>query len=300
MFIVRPVTISGSIFVSSTVAESEAVWSSGTTYADGAVVRGHTTDTAHLTYESQQAGNTNHNPTTDDGTWWLATGATNRWKMFDGSITSQTQAADEIEVEVMPPGLINTASVQNVSAASVQFVMTDDDEGVVYDQTFSLVSDSGIADPYAYCFEPIERVGELTITDLPPYAGASLTMTLSATGETVKCGALIIGQGRNVGGTQYGATVGILDFSRKERDRFGNYSVAEGAFSKRANFTVMVENTYVDQLQILLASLRATPTLFVGSETYGSTTVFGFFRDFNVEIAYPTKSLCTIELEGLT
>lgn len=299
MLVVRPVTITDDILISSSVPESEAVWSSGTTYAADAIVRGHTDATAHKLYESQQASNTNHNPTTDDGTWWLEIGPTNTWAMFDTTISTQTEDENEIEVVIEPPGLVDTISVQAVSAASLRIIQVDDDEGTVYDETFSLVSDSGITDPYAYCFEPIERLSELTVTGLKPYAGSTVTVTLAADGETVLCGALIPGLSRDIGGAQYGATVGIIDFTRKSRDAFGRYTVIPGAFSKRANFQVMVENTFIDQLQNLLTSLRATPTLYVGSETYASTTVYGFFRDFNVEIAYPTKSLCTIEIEGL-
>jgi hypothetical protein len=124
-------------------------------------------------------------------------------------------------------------------------------------------------------------------------------VTLEAPGETVLCGALIPGLSRDIGGAQYGATVGIIDFTRKTRDTNGNYTVIPGAFSKRANFQVLVENTFIDQLQNLLISLRATPTLYVGSDAYAITTVYGYYRDFNVEIAYPTKSLCSIEIEGL-
>ena len=299
MLVVRPVTITDDILVSSSVPESEAVWSSGATYGANAIVRGHTDATAHRLFESQQAGNLNHNPTTDTGAWWVEIGPSNRWAMFDTTISTQTEAEDEIETVTAPPGLVDTISVQAVSAASLRIVQEDDDEGVVYDETFSLVSDSGITDPYAYCFEPIERLSELTVTGLKPYAGSTVTVTLEEPGETVLCGALIPGLSRDIGGAQYGATVGIIDFTRKTRDTNGNYTVIPGAFSKRANFQVLVENTFIDQLQNLLISLRATPTLYVGSDAYAITTVYGYYRDFNVEIAYPTKSLCSIEIEGL-
>lgn len=300
MLVVRPVTVDDTVFVSSTVPESEPVWSSVTSYAQGAVVRGHTPATTHRLFESQQSSNSNHDPTTDTGTWWIETGPSNRWAMFDTLIETQTEADDEIGAVVQPEGIVDTVSVQAISAATLRVVQTDDGEGVVFDETFNLVSDSGITDEYSWCFEPIRRLTEKTITGLKPYAGASVSVTLEAEGETVKCGALVPGLSRWVGRTRYGVQVGILDFTQKSRDQYGRYVVIPGSYSKRGAFPILVENTLIDELVDLLAGLRTTPTLYVGDEDYASTTVYGYFRDFNVEIAYPTHSLCSLEIEGLT
>jgi hypothetical protein len=46
--------------------DSTAAWDSGTTYGLDAYVIG----SDGFKYQSEQAANTNHDPTTDDGTWW--------------------------------------------------------------------------------------------------------------------------------------------------------------------------------------------------------------------------------------
>jgi hypothetical protein len=135
---------------------------------------------------------------------------------------------------------------------------------------------------------------------MPAYASPIVNVTLNAPGEQVKCGALLLGPFAEVGDTQFGATVGIQDFSVKQPDDFGNYFIVQRAFRKRAAFTVMIDAVRVDTLQQLLASLRATPAIYIGADNYASTAVYGFFKDFTIEIAYVKESVCTIEIEGLT
>jgi hypothetical protein len=298
MLLIRPATIDDAALVSSNVAESEPAYNPATTYAKDAVVRGNTTPTAHRLFESLVASNTGNALT--DNTKWLEIGATNRWRMFDTIVDTQTERAESIAVELTTPGRVDSVAVLNCSASAVQVVMTDPVEGVVFDETIPLVSPSGITDWYAYFFEPIERLTDKVITGLPPYAGAEIAVTLLAPGSTAMCGALVIGQSKDIGDAQYGATVGIKDFSRKEQNDFGDYTIVERAFSKRVNFTIWMPAGNTDQVQNLLATYRATPIVYVGSEAYGSTVVFGFYRDFNIELSGPVHSMCSIEIEGLT
>ena len=50
----------------------------------------------------------------------------------------------------------------------------------------------------------------------------------------------------------------------------------------------------------MLAAYRAEPMLWIGSEQYASTWVYGFYRDFSVEITFPNQSYLNLGLEGLT
>lgn len=297
MKIIRPFDVTPAALTSSSVPETDyAAWSAATTYALGARV---IVVADHMIYESLQATNLNHTPSTSP-TWWLAVGATNRWKMFDNMLTSQTSNTNSIVVTIATTGRNDSVALLNVSAATARFVMTDAVEGVVYDKTYSLISTDGVGDWYSYFFEPIVRKTDIVELEMPPYANAALTITLTDTGSTVLCGACVVGQKRDIGGTQYGAKVGIQDYSIKTKDAYGNYSILERAFNKRATFTVQISGSMVDQLQTMLASYRAIPIVYVGSELYGSSIVYGFYKDFTVDIAYATTSICSIDLEGLT
>lgn len=277
------------------IGNTYAIWDSGTSYAADDIVISAAT---HREYQSIAGSNLN-NPVTD-ATKWTDLGSNNRWRMFDGSVTSQTENPDSIDVEIDTIGRIDSVALLNVDGISATITMTDAVDGVVFDETFSLVSPSGIIDWYSYFYEPIERLADLYVGDMPAYANATIGVIIDGGEAPAKCGALITGLSKEIGLTEYGAKVGITDYSRKTLDDFGNYSVVERAFSKRADFTVWIDSGLTDQVQILLSRYRAEPIVYVGSEAFGSTLIYGFYKDFSVDIAYPTKSICTLQIEGLT
>ncbi len=242
-------------------------------------------------------------------TYWIEVGATNRWRCFDQSISSQTTNADTIVNVITAEGIVDSVVFLNVDAVSYTITQTDITDGVVVNTTGSLVADSGILDWWAWSFEPVIRITDKVISGLLPYANSAVSITLTDTGGTPKCGGMIVGLSKDVSyvsdagnhvGTELGIKVGTQDYSVKQRSDFGDYTILERGFSKRANWSVFVESTYVDALQNLLASYRATPVVYVGSGDYGSSIIYGFYKDFDVDIAYHTKSVCTISLEGLT
>lgn len=296
MKIVRPIDIAAAL-VSTNVPETVAQWLVGTTYAADEVVRG-TGDNAHRLYVSAAGSNTGHAVT--DAAWWTFYAATNAYSMFDQSIGRQTTNADSIVVEFDVTGRIDTAAFQNVSAESIQIVVTDAIDGVVYDETFIMVSDSGITDWYAYFTEEIVRIADLTVTELPgAYANPTIEATLLDAGQTVACGEMILGAARHIGGTKWSPTGSIQDYSTKEADLFGGFNVVERAYAKRWSFQVLVAAGFVDTLYDMLASYRATPILYIGDDDYNAMAVFGYFRDFSIDVAYPAQALCSLEIEGL-
>jgi len=164
----------------------------------------------------------------------------------------------------------------------------------------NLQSDSGVTSWYSYFTEAIAYNTEAVLTEIPLYANPTISVTISAADGVVSCGTMVVGQSRELGGAVYGAKGGIQDYSRKETDDFGNYTLVERSYAKRNTFRVVCENGGVDEIFNLLAEVRATPVVWLGTDDYALTWSYGWARDWAVEIAYPTKSFLTIEIEGLT
>ena len=298
MKIIRPYAVVDTTLTVCNVPETDyAGYNAATTYAAGTmvIIAG---ANVHKIFESLQAGNTGHDPITSP-TWWLDRGATNRWKMFDTLVNSQTEYAGNITFSLKITGRVNSIALLNIYAASVRVVATAVVEGVVFDRTVDMRSDLGTVDWWSWFFESPEWDADAVITDLPMYSDMTLSVTLTSIGGVARCGACIVGLSKDLGDTQYGASVGIQDYSVKTVDTWGNYSILERAYSKRASFTVNANNNTIDRLQSILAGYRATPILYIGSEEFGSTAVLGFYKDFSVSIAYCSFSVCTIEIEGL-
>lgn len=231
---------------------------------------------------------------------WSKVSATNPWRMFDESVGSQTNKADSIVVSIQGRDYIDTIGLFDIAGTAAHAVITDATAGVVYDVTHDLMDYSGLTDEWAYCFDPVEYLSSLVLFDLPMYPDCVIDITITNTGATALCGACLPCSSRDFGFSQLGASIGIQDYSVKSQDDWGNYTITERAFAKRASFDVVVENTLINRLQTVLEEYRATPALYIGADDYTGTMVYGFYKDFNVVIAYQDQSICSIEIEGLT
>jgi hypothetical protein len=299
MKIIRPVTVTDAVLDSSNVAENDfPEWSASTTYALGATVISLTT---HRVYESLVGSNLNNNPTTDDGTNWLNVGATNRWKAFDRTLTDQVVNTTSIEYSFVTTTIVNSIAFFNVDAADVSVTVTDAVDGVVYDKVVSLVDNSAVLDWFSYFFEPIVRKSELVLFDLPNYTVVTLDVSIStATGSPAKVGEIVFGNQKTLGFTNYGTSVSIQDYSTKDTDAFGNVTITERRFAQLIDYDVKVFTSDVRSVQRTLSEYRSTPIVYSGTDdgAYGDL-VYGYYRNFGINISTPSLSDATIEVEGL-
>lgn len=301
MDVILPVTVTDSILTSSTVPENDyAQWSSLTTYATGNRV---IVISTHKVYESLISSNLNNNPVTDDGTRWLEVSATNRWKAFDKKISEQVSQASSIEYVFDPTGeLVTSIAFFGLGASSLTVTFETLAAGTYFDETYSLIDNSYVFDWYSYFFEPTRYLEELVVNDIPPYLSPTITVTISEPSATAEVGQIVFGRSVNLGLAQYGTNVSIEDYSRKERDVFGNPIIVQRAFSQRAEFDFTVPTESVRRVQSVLSGIRTTPVVWnLGSDTsqYG-TTIYGFYKDFSITLSTPSLSYGTVEVEGLT
>lgn len=277
------------------LADTYAEYNAGTTYDDGDIVISTTTNRA---YESLQGANTGEDLT--DPAWWLDLGPTNRFRMFDNSTSSQTSNGAQIAVQVQVSGRADSVALLNIVGAEVRVVMETVEDGVLFDETFNLVSDSGIDDWYEYFFEPIVRRGDYLVLGLPIYGDPKISVTLTEPDGSARIGALIIGFSRDLGYAVHPMRTGIQDYSRKDVDDFGNFTIIQRNFARTGNFKVAVEQGAIDAMSALLAEYRAEAVVWVGVDSFASSWIYGFYKDFTFDHASPNDAYLNIEIEGLT
>jgi hypothetical protein len=171
---------------------------------------------------------------------------------------------------------------------------------IVYSST-STLDGTLIADWYQYFWEPYAIATEAVFLNLPPYPDAHITATLTGSGE-VSVGQFVLGTVYDIGQTQAGANLGIIDYSRKDITATGAATLVKRKFSKRMSASVVVLSAQMARVNRTLAELRATPCVWIGGDidTQDQLIIFGFYRDYSIDIAYPQYSLCSLEIEGLT
>lgn len=294
MQFIKPVSISDATLISSTIAEIDySAWASGTTYALGDKV---ILTSTHRVYESLQAANTNRNPTEAASTWWLDIGPTNRWAMFDDVVSTQTTANASMTVSIAP-GMANGLAIINMSGVNSIDVTMTVDATVVYSRSIDLIS--AVSDWYGYFFDSIIDRTDYVITDLPLYASGVIEVVFSGA-STMAIGVLAAGVVSDLGLAKYGAKIGITDYSKKDTDDFGNTIIVRRAFSKRFTVDLELSSADVDAIASKLSDARSIPCVWIGANNlYQSLIVYGFYRDFSVDIAYPAISYCSLDIEGL-
>lgn len=263
--LIQPVTINDSVLTASNVPENDApAWGAGTTYGDAArVIAG------HRVFESLTAGNVGNDPLTTTGKW-VEVGPTNRWAAFDQALGTVMAAAAPIVV-TLASGTADALALLDVTGVAVRVQANG------YDRTQAVAP------------------GALTFTDLP---GGAITVTIAGPG-TVSVGTLLIGRMVALGVTEASPTAGITDYSRKEVDDFGEVTIVQRAWSKRMQARALIRADAVDTVFDRIATLRAVPALWIGDGDSDALTIYGFFKDFSIEIGDTTAKL-SLTVEGLS
>ena len=305
MKLINPIKFVDTMLISTTAANdpTEASYSASVTYALGVIVV-----YQNRRYRSLQANNLGNTPgflTT--ATWWQLLGATNQYAMFDEQVSTLTEATAPFTVQLQPNTAINSIALINVTADLITVKVRDGVGGPFIYEKIEGINSTSILDWYQYFFtDPFIVRKQLIFSEIPESVDPVVIIELSnAVGNTdpVNIGYAIMGNIEVIGTTQYGAGIGIIDYSRKETDEFGNTTFVVRNFSKRLNATVLVDTSSLNRVNNLLYSIRANPVVWIGSNDPAydeSLVVFGFYRDFNTEIAYPLYSTCSLEIEGLT
>ena len=297
MRVIKSIETTDAILTYSNILENEhPLWVAGTNYSvDDKVIY------QHKIYNRITGGDGNIPPDLDL-THWLDLGATNKYRMFDNIISSVSSRTGGIQFTLTPNQVVNSIALLNVNATTVRVVMTDPVEGVVYDQTRELRSSSEVTDYFSYFFAPLVTLSDLNTAvflDLPSKPTATLTVYISSGTGLVEVGEVVYGIQSVIGRTNYGTSVGIKSYSRKETDEFGKVTVVKRKNSKYCEYDVDIDNTNLGYVQRLFQDIDSVPCVFIGNPDMEELIVYGFYSDFKSTISFPTVSKCTLRVEGL-
>jgi len=326
--VLEPIAITDAVLISSSVAEDDAIeWSPAGGYPAGTrVIRRGT----HRVYESIIASNIGNDPAETVGAW-IDVGSTNRWAMFDQAIGSTTTDDNVITIALRPGPAVSGLAILDTNAARVRV------QAPGYDRTVAVTGGATSA----------------LFLDLVASAGASLTVTLTAVGNTaqrvllddaaafgdagtfhdtvagtasaeapswddtgavrdttawqdtragdgtVSAGTLMVGTLRPLGRTGSSPTSSITDYSKRETDDFGEIAIVPRAWAKRMAAKALIRTEAVDQVIGRVAAVRALPSLWLADRATESLTVYGFFKDFSVEVGQSVSTL-SLSIEGFS
>lgn len=295
MRVIKSVETTDSILTYSNILEDEyPTWVSGTSYTalDKVIYN-------HKIYERIVTGAGVTTPDLDQVNW-LYISYTNRYRMFDNILYSTSEKVGGIHFTLTPNQSVDSLAILNVNASSVRVVITDPALGVIYDKTIDLASVSEVTDYYTYFYSPlVARLNTAVFTDLPISPTATIDVYISSGTALVSVGEVVYGIKKVVGRTNYGTSIGIKSYSRKEFDEFGNVTVVKRKNSKYCEYDIDIDNYMLSDVQRFFSDIDSVPCVFIGNEDLEELIVYGFYSDFKATISFPTVSKCTLRVEGL-
>lgn len=296
MKIIKALPVGDSVLVSSNVPEDDLpLWVSNQAYSIG--------DKVKWGRESFTAVNDTTGkplPPPIDPSVWLNEGLMNRYRMFDNILSNPTTNNGDIVVKLKPNSTITSLVLLEIICAEVTVTMTDPSLGVVYQKTEYTTGGSNITSFYDYHTAPVgESKRFLSFLDLPDYPASEIEVVISNFGTYVEVGELLIGFARDIGRCNYGTSIGLRSFSRKETNEFGITTVVKRRNSKYAEYDIDIETKNLASIQRFMADIDSVPCVYIGKESMEELIVYGFYSDFQATIAFPQITKCTLRVEGL-
>jgi len=290
MKIIKPISTT---LVSSTVADtSYTAWSSVTSYTAGNLV----SFTNHGEYQALTS-NTNKSPDTNPVDWKFL-GTTNRWKLFDQFLNTQTINTTSMQyvVTAYDTKAIFIGNITNVISVRIE-IINNSTSGVIEDVTLSASREP--VDWYEYFFGVLSggNYRSLLYERTTLTRDVSVRATITGSGS-VGVGTFIIGTVKDIGYMQYGFSLGSLDYSVVATDTSsGATYLSKGNSVKMLTGTTFIPTTLADACYDDLIEIQGIPAVFY--DGIESTRVYGFIKKFTMPIKSPVETLVEIEIQGL-
>jgi hypothetical protein len=279
-------------------------------------------------YENIQAGNLGKDPElSTNALFWLAVKKDNQQALFDNKLGNSCQMSRGSLVFEFRTGKNNfdTLALLDVDAYDVTYEIVDNiryfnppTSNTLVFSTNSLRQSGTVAvvkQGDALIIRGLSILGDRTVTatDRIEYK-ERIILTLTKPGSDgvinpnnlknyTRIGELVIGNIKDLGLTQYGATAGITSYSTKTTDIYGNTSITKRPTAKTMQIKAEVPKADTNRVHSLLTQLESLPCVWIGTTDSAYSTpliVYGFFKDFSTSIDYPSYSMCNINIEGLT
>lgn len=217
-----------------------------------------------------------YDPDTNPTGEWLLVSATNPYKPFDGKASDPAVSTGTKTYEFTAPGPVDTIGLANVLANSIIVRVM---RGGVQVYSFGKTPDPTptVISPTTYTALADGLVTDEVFTNVPAIAGDVIEIQFSAPGE-IRVGQIVLGAEVALGCSTKATKVGYQDFSRIERDEFGDATLIKRGYSRTVDYRFMINWADLAWVQRVVIAQRATPSFFFIDDDldFLGATVFGY------------------------
>lgn len=285
MRVIIPYDIKDTMLIASNVPEDDfPAWNAATAYnSDTRVIRN------HRVYRWISAS-TGKDPATDaTQTYWVDTGATNRWRSFDSRLGSTTARAGTITYTIRLGRTQDSLAFFGLSAQRVTISAKMPTAALpFYSTTIGLAQRGDIINAWTYFFDEFAFKPDLVITGLNLPSGVDVSITIDAGTGTAQVSEIIFGRNVKVGDTGEGTSLGIVDYSAKDRDEWGGVFIVPRPVTKTVDFKFAVALENAAEVQQVMERASNKVCVFFSGEGKDllGTTVLGIMRDYDLTLTH--------------
>ena len=129
----------------------------------------------------------------------------------------------------------------------------------------------------------------------------AFTIHLTALNGRCAAGTLVVARTNVFGVTNYMTTIGIVDYSRKDRDLFGRVQLVPRWYQQKVKFLMEVSAADRGVVTQVLTRLRNTPCLVVGHDDPKryELQIFGLLKDVGLPLNNAASSVIDVEIESV-
>ena len=162
---------------------------------------------------------------------------------------------------------------------------------------------------YYYCGLPQENVPDCGYpfdylhTPIHPLTKRMVVRIHKTVDDCASIGIMIGGRAVNIGETQFGVKVGLIDYSRKETDDYGITSIVRRKSRQTMRSVVMIRSQNTQLVKRIVRDTLGTVVMFIADpatdSNYENLLLLGYVEEFDLELingVYTRGNLYTMEV----
>jgi hypothetical protein len=288
--------IPGAIIITSSNvdASSHADWVAATAYSIG------TTVYLPLNYGEYQAltANTGKQPNLNP-TDWKFVGTTNKFRMFDQFLNTQTSRTGTIEVSIAAYGAealylgnidANTITVEVINLDTVQVIET---------KTYTTYRDVMDWQDYFYGDWLEDKVESIVYERTTLSQNIAFHIIIDNGVNDAKCGIFTCGRVKVFGNTRWEVSVGAIDYSTVVTDTAsGATYLSKGNYAKTLDIDIFTRTGSANAVYKALVDARGTAVVFIPGR-YELLNLYCYIQKHETLVKGPVETAITCQAIGL-
>lgn len=241
-----------------------------------------------------------YNVTSNPNGEWLFLGTTNKYRMFDKYLNTQSIRNGKIIIELLAYGY-KALFLGNLDASTVNITVVDNNTLEII-ETFEKKLKRNITSWFDYFYGDWKdnKKNQFFYERTTATRNVSIIIEIDNGVNDAKCGIFCCGDIKKVGITKFGLNIGSLDYSTVATDTAtGDTFLAEGNYAKTMDLDLFTKTENAMALDKILNDARGKVVVFVAGYS-DDTVIYGYKQKHSTLMNGKIETIITVNIIGLT